>query len=153
MTPVEEYLCVDVQGYTASEFIPKELTLITQDNVVHHFLFDTPKGGFPYEHRRSVEWLEDHHHGIYYGTMGIAFNGDIFLHFPARVVYVKGQLKEKFMEKIYDRVINLEYLSDSPKIAKTVDYCTYHNKMGYSWVCSNNNARMLKSYVDENIVY
>ena len=152
-TAQEKYICVDVQGFATPHFIPKEMTLITGENVTHHFLFNAPSGGFPYKYRQSIEWLEDRHHGIPYSARGISFDGDIFRHFPAEVVYVKGQQKAEFMSRFYNRVVNLEYEEDSPKIVKTKDYCSYHNQMGYSWVCSNKNAYVLKYYIDENKVY
>ena len=153
MKSVEEYICVDIQGFAIPQFIPKEMTLITQENVVHHFLFNAPADGFPHKHRSSIKWLEDYLHGISYSARGISFDSNIFQHFPANVVYVKGQQKEKFMLDYYDIVVNLESQDNSPKILRTAEYCTYHNKMGYSWVCSKSNAHMIKEYINENMLY
>ena len=121
------------------------MTLITREHVFHHFLFNIP-AGFPYKYRRSVEWLEDHHHGINYSARGISYEGTTIIeNFPADAVSVKGKQKEDFVGRFYKNVINIEHLDDSPKIEKNTDYCSYHNKLGYARVCSYYNVKILAS--------
>ena len=151
----QEFICIDIQGYTIPEFIPKEMTIINQQGDVHNYLFNSPPlANIASKYRHCIKWLDRYHHGISWRRMGILWNPTvIFGEFPSVVVYVKGHQKAQLLSRYYDNVINLEFVEGVPKYAKTSYYCTQHDECGAAWSCSYVNTKLLYDYIINNKMY
>lgn len=149
-------LIVDVQGFHVPDFVVKELAILSRDGQkLYHFIVKPP---FPYKNlsktaRNNVAWLHHNHHGfswedgyVEYGEIQNLIN---FLLKSALKIYVKGDLKKKFVEQYCkENIINLEE-KPSMKKFKPEKICFAHAP---PHVCSLHNVHVIKQMLDTDII-
>ena len=140
-----------MQSFSSPEFTPKEMTISTATGQKYHYQFkkEVPFWTIPTKVVRTIRWVERNYHGIRYGPLGLNFTSKIFDKFQNATVYVKGAEKQKFLQKYFSTVINLEYQAECPKFVKTQAYCPHHEENGEetTWICSYINCKLLFNYV------
>lgn len=137
-------LYVDIQGFSAPKFTPKEVSFTYDGKKVDTYLFKSP---IPFNklsagEKREILWLEQNHHGIKYSR------GDYELHHftaivkkhPAEVVFVKGHQKCEFIRNYYLNTVNVETMDEiNVKFQKNFIFDCKNHKITYA-MCSINNV-------------
>lgn len=147
------FLVIDIQGFNAPSFTPKEMSI--SDGVKSiHMLF---KPAVPFRsllpcNQRQIIWLENNYLHLKY-SWGLVDLKDIksilcSISSSYSVIYVKGHQKVRFLNSILDiEVMNLEDVDNVPNLVKTDKACFYHKKDCTS-MCTEHNVKILLDYVN-----
>lgn len=157
-----KFAVVDIQGFHLNhDFVPKELAISMDGVHIYHFNFSSflPFFSLSVADKKKIRYLENKHHGIYYSTGGLthfAFNSilrDVLWKHKITTIYVKGDLKKKYLEKIVGgvllNIINVEYENECPKLYKAAPLCTSGCHQLTHCICASNNCIVLYDWLKE----
>ena len=153
------YYVIDIQAFYTPEFTPKELSIMSNDGYIHHYLLTSLKAWnkLPVKSKKQNFHLSHFHHGIRYddGLMDFSELPRILQNLKADRIYVKGHQKQEFLKTIIDNIliINLENFENCPTLVKTEDTCIYHLVNDVKkYVCSFKNVQLLSNFVEKYII-
>lgn len=147
-------IVVDLQGFTIKkQFIPKELALYDGYRQ-GHYIFKPPceKCELNVSERKTVNWLERHYHGLLWDSGFTYLNQlyDILIETLQHheIVYVKGEMKLKFLKELTHLDNIYAYPEDKqPSLRKFISRpeCMFHVKK-YTH-CALSNVLLLYKYI------
>lgn len=151
---------IDIQGFKGpgQTFILKEIAVITEENMLQHFILKPPYifNNLPPELKKQALWLHQYHHGFSWddGYTSMEDITKICVHiFQNKIIYVKGDQKIKWLNQLFrlnmnNTIYNLEdfgcpRMEHLRKIFIDVPRCILH-----SGKCAKQNVFLCKRFMD-----